>query len=309
MYFITAISSITCQDSFQQENLYRNLVPARQGQEIPLPNYKDFLPANQLRRLSPVLKNAITAATDCFQQSGKPFDAIVIGTSLGCLTDTEKFLIAISSSDSEVFSPTSFIQSTHNTIAGQISLMMANHSYNMTHTQNSLSFEAALLDAMLCIDEGKAHVLAGAADEYIPFMDELDTLFNRQDVPFTSGTSMFCLSGERHPVGIYIAQAALHCMENDIEGKIADFLSVGNDGKDLDLVLYSGICPQEITAASMMDYTVYSGFYFSNASFALHLAHDYLQDTESGGERKRVLIVNNLNPRNLGLILVEKYGA
>ena len=51
-------------------------------------------------------------------------DAIITGTGLGCLEDTEKFLTAMVTNKEEFLTPTSFIQSTHNTVSAQIALLL-----------------------------------------------------------------------------------------------------------------------------------------------------------------------------------------
>ena len=43
----------------------------------------------------------------------------------------------------------------------------------MTHTQNALSFEVSLIDAILLLKEDKENVLLGAADEKIEFLKNL----------------------------------------------------------------------------------------------------------------------------------------
>ncbi|MBR6081700.1 MAG: 3-oxoacyl-ACP synthase, partial [Salinivirgaceae bacterium] len=57
------------------------------------------------------------------------------------------------------------IQSTFNTIGGQIALLRGIHSYNVTYAHRGLSFESALIDAAMQVAEGKKNVLLGAIDE------------------------------------------------------------------------------------------------------------------------------------------------
>ena len=56
----------------------------------------------------------------------------------------------------------------------------------------------------------------------------------------------------------------------------------------------------------IVNYEKYCGTYFTNSAFALHLAKDIL---ENKTEIKKMLICNNLNSQNLGLIIVEKNEA
>jgi len=93
-------------------------------------------------------------------------DAIITGSGLGCLDDTEKFLTSIHNNEERLLNPTPFIQSTHNTVAGAIALAIKCHAYNATYTQRGFSFESALEDALLQIDENQSrNILVGGFDE------------------------------------------------------------------------------------------------------------------------------------------------
>jgi 3-oxoacyl-(acyl-carrier-protein) synthase len=93
-------------------------------------------------------------------------DAIITGTGLGCIEDTEKFLANLVNNKEELLTPTSFIQSTHNTVSAQIALLLKCHNYNFTYVHRGLSFESALLDSLLQLDSGLVNtVLLGGMDE------------------------------------------------------------------------------------------------------------------------------------------------
>jgi len=140
------------------------------------PDYKDYVPANMLRRMSHIIKMGIVAAKISLQQAElENVDAIITGTGLGCFEDTDKFLKTIIENNEQLLTPTSFIQSTHNTVAGQIALLIKCHNYNFTYTQQGLSFESALIDADMFLNENKnSNVLVGGLDEAIqPYYDLL----------------------------------------------------------------------------------------------------------------------------------------
>ena len=58
----------------------------------------------------------------------------------------------------------------------------------------------------------------------------------------------------------------------------------------------------------ILNYQDYSGLYFSNSSFAIHMACDILEhgNWKDNHNIKRILVCNNLNPKNLGLTILEK---
>ncbi len=131
------------------------------------PDYTGIIPPMQLRRMSKAVRMGIGAARECLQEAGleRP-DAIVAGTALGCLADTEVFLKKMVVQEEQLLTPTPFIQSTHNTVAGQIALATGCHGYNNTIVQRGHSFENAVLCAALFLTENPGQtVLAGGVDE------------------------------------------------------------------------------------------------------------------------------------------------
>jgi hypothetical protein len=131
------------------------------------PDYKEYIDIALRRRMSRIIKMGVAAAVKCLQESkvDQP-DAIITATGLGCLTDTEVFMNSILENNESLTSPTAFIQSTFNTIGAQIALMLKNHNYNFTYVHRGFSFESALLDAMMQIDNHEAtNILVGGIDE------------------------------------------------------------------------------------------------------------------------------------------------
>jgi 3-oxoacyl-[acyl-carrier-protein] synthase II len=109
----------------------------------------------------------VATALECLKKSGISMpDAIITGTAYGCLEDTEHFLTKMVENGEELLTPTSFIQSTHNTVGAQIALLLKCHHYNNTFVHRGFSFENAMLDAMMLLREKEAaHVLVGSIDE------------------------------------------------------------------------------------------------------------------------------------------------
>ena len=127
--------------------------------------------AGMRRRMSRVIKSAVTTAVETIGgvENIDSLDAVITATGWGCLADSEKFLRNIIVEKEQLLNPTPFIQSTFNTVGGQIALLRHNHCYNMTYVNRSHSFEDALFDAMMRIDEGESsNILVGAFDEQTP---------------------------------------------------------------------------------------------------------------------------------------------
>lgn len=123
------------------------------------------------RRMSRVIKSAVTTAVECMGtvEEIDSLDAIITATGWGCLADSERFLRNIIVDKEQLLNPTPFIQSTFNTVGGQIALLRHNHCYNVTYVNRSHSFEDALLDAMMRIADGESeNILVGAFDEQTP---------------------------------------------------------------------------------------------------------------------------------------------
>ena len=117
--------------------------------------------------MSKIIRMSIVSAHTALADAGIEVpDATITATGMGPQADTEKFLGSMLENKESLLIPTAFIQSTHNTMGAQIALLSGNHNYNLTYSQKSISFENALLDALMLIQEGDAgNVLLGGIDE------------------------------------------------------------------------------------------------------------------------------------------------
>ena len=91
-YIINTASTISHQDLFGKSKFFDELNAITNTSELISPNYKEYIPSALLRRLSKILKTSIVASIECNKQVTDEFDSVIVGTGLGCLTDTEKFL-------------------------------------------------------------------------------------------------------------------------------------------------------------------------------------------------------------------------
>ncbi|HID91676.1 TPA: 3-oxoacyl-ACP synthase [Candidatus Peregrinibacteria bacterium] len=130
------------------------------------PNYKEFMKPIEARRMSKTVKNGIICSQLAMKEAEIEMpDALIFGTGLGIVSDTEKFLEKMLENNELLLTPTSFIQSTHNTVAGQIANRIKCHNHNFTYVNRGFSFESALTDAIMHINEGKKNILVGGGDE------------------------------------------------------------------------------------------------------------------------------------------------
>ena len=140
-------------------------------------------------------------------------EAIIVGTGLGCIEDSEKFLDAIITNNEQFLTPTAFIQSTHNTVAAQIALNLQCKAYNFTYVNGGNSFENALFDAFMQIKHlDKERILIGGVDEIAPYTFSMFEMVGKvksgekeidfkkptsNGIPLAEGATFFGLSNQK----------------------------------------------------------------------------------------------------------------
>ncbi len=177
--YINGLGCVSAQDTIdyatfleKQEELIENIVLAHK------PNYRDYIKPAMIRRMANGVKNGVVAASRALSDANITMpDAIITGTGLGCVIDSDKFLKNIVDNDEQFLTPTSFIQSTHNTVGGQIALGLQCKAYNVTYVHSATSLESALIDALLIFNEGEdASILVGGVDEIGEYTTKLHQL-------------------------------------------------------------------------------------------------------------------------------------
>lgn len=281
---------------------------------LPLcaPAYKDFIPPAAIRRMAKGVKNGIVASTLALREAQlENVDAIITGTGMGCIEDSEKFLKSILDNNEQFLTPTSFIQSTHNTVGGQIALGLQCKSYNLTYVNGLVSFESALFDAKMMIDEEEASsILVGGIDETAEYTMSMFKLagFIKKDnqspysllksttngAVYGEGASFFVLENQRKENSIAEILDVEICNRlaiEEIENKIIHFLSSnGLEINDIDVVFlgYNGDVDSDRYFKNLSEtifvntpqvyYKHLSGEYDTASAFGLWVASKVIQN-------------------------------
>lgn len=302
--------------------------PAYTAATLPAiePDYKEFIPVMQLRRMSKAVRMGVVAAKTAMQNAGieKP-DAISVGTAYGCLQDTETFLGKMIEQEEQMLTPTAFIQSTHNTVSGQIALLAGCNGHNLTFVQRGHSFEQALINTMLYLDEHPGeHMLVGGIDEMTPTGTKVlqqSGLYSKSELAYASvavGNNTAAVGGEgavffsvtQQPVsGRYIKIEALETFKAD-EGTAfekvkafannngpCDVLMAGINGEKRNSDFYQRVKDELFTTVPQAIFKQLCGEYPVSASFAMGMLFHGLPGFAYTGTQPSavndVILVNN----------------
>lgn len=311
--FIRGAGSISPQATHREGPLLQEL----QEYESPLlnaiePPYKEWIPGKELRRMSRLVKMGIGAARLSLEEanSERP-DAIVTGTGLGGMKETENFLLSMIDENEEGLNPSPFIRSTHNSLGGQLAISLGCKGYNHTYVHRGLSFPSALLDSELLLNEDPdKEVMVGGFDEITDEhfritqrigrwkngpVKNLDLLKNDEPGSLAGeGAQFFLLSGRETEDRLAKLQGVdffYSREQGENEEWIRSFLNgKGLDLNDIDAVIYgySGdpasdksfdrvreeLFPEKLS----LYYKQLSGQYHTASSFALWLASRILHE-------------------------------
>lgn len=223
---------VSAQDTFETSflesveiNTTENILYAIQ------PSYKELIPPAASRRMAKGVKMGIAASSKALKEANLDVpDAIIVGTGMGCIEDSEKFLSALITNNEEYLTPTNFIQSTHNTVGAQIALGQGCKGYNFTYVNGAVSFESALFDAKLQIENNEENtILVGAVDETSAHTMEL---FNLIDVLKKEDNKPFSVLNSNSSGVVYSEGATFITLENvqkDNSYAILDDVAFQND--------------------------------------------------------------------------------
>jgi 3-oxoacyl-[acyl-carrier-protein] synthase II len=340
--YINSIASIAPQD-FSQEWL----APQNDNFQAIEPNYQSFISSGDQRRMSRLVKMGVFSAYQCLQNAGlKQLDGIAVGTGWGGFDSSKKFETAIIDKEENMLSPTTFIQALHNTIAGQIALNMKCYEYNITYSHRGFSFESALIDAIMLLNDKveSQNILVGGVDElpevhteilrragYLKQTYEKVENSNKNGIIPGEGSTFAIISGEKNdktlaqllsinflynPESIEeINQEIINLLQkNQLSPSQIDLLLLGNSGNvDWDTKIRKSkaqIFPNNDT----LYFKNLCGEYPTSSAFALDVATNYLTgslpismfDFPLNEKAKYALIINHFKDVNYSFILIAK---
>jgi len=313
--FINGCGVISAQKTFDNKEFLKEVITYN-DRVMPVVNpvYKDFISGGAARRMALGVKMGVVASNLAMKDAQlESVDAIITGTGMGCLIDSEKFLSKLIDNNEEFLTPTSFIQSTHNTVGGQIALGIQCKGYNFTYVHSGVSFESALLDAQLQLSSGEEeNILVGGVDENAPHTLEIHKLIkfikeentdtssllqsNTSGAIFGEGAGFFTLSTKEQESSYaeVVAVETLNTLSKEnLEKKATSFLEengssimdvdvivLGNNG-DVDFDGYYNVLSESIFADTQQVYYKHlSGEYNTASSFGFWLGAKILK-TES----------------------------
>ncbi|MBL4745643.1 MAG: beta-ketoacyl synthase chain length factor [Flavobacteriaceae bacterium] len=304
--YINGMGCVSAQESTNFETLLDLFKELKEPVvKVHKPTYKAYIKPAMIRRMASGVKNSVVAANIALKEAdlSNP-DAIITGTGMGCLIDSEKFLKKLIENKEAFLTPTSFIQSTHNTVGGQIALALKCNAYNMTYVHNATSFEIALIDALLMIQEGEESVLVGGVDELGDYTTELYRLLgqikeekslsngilksNSIGTVFSEGASFFALGNKKSKnsyAKLIDVQIIDTCTQEEIAKKATSFLATNNlTVAEIDVVVlgingdkdfqdfYSGFQQTLFKNTQQLYYKHLSGEYNTASAFGLWMA-------------------------------------
>ena len=307
--YINGASSLSAQPTFPTPS-FEDFLPAQPDEVLYAqePFYKDYIAPNASRRMAKGVKMSIATATETLRQANITTpEAIIVGTGMGCVQDSEKFLKAMLDNHEQHLTPTAFIQSTQNTVAGQLALHWQCHSYNTTYVNGAISFESALLDATMQLEQQLiTNALVGGVDEHAPFFLQTQQLVKSNLMG--EGAAFFALSAisaEHTYAELVDISLRNEVTPDELPSWITDFLQHhALSINDIDIIFTGAPTPLP-WQCPILSYKNLCGEYFTASAFGLWYACHYLKEDKA----RRILLINSYNNKDFSLVLVEKFSV
>ena len=306
--YIKSTSAISPQHTFYPEQFLEPLVSSDDNKLRVIDiDYSKYISPVAIRRMSRLLKMGISSGMQSLKDAGisQP-DGIITGTSHGSKKDMEQFVQDLIVLKEEALNPTYFIQSTYNSVNGWLAMQSKSTGYNQTYVHRGASFELALFDAWLMLQDAKRpeYYLVGGFDEltdnYFVIKSKIDywkkenidslSLLEHSDTPGTiagEGAAFFVATNDekdalcavpsikmlQDPDAAAITKALAELLEeNGIAIADIDVLLCGMNGDASTQDIYTPITENIDTRTTIATFKQLCGEYETTTGFALWLA-------------------------------------
>lgn len=270
------------------------------------PNFRDWLNPLESRRMGKILKRALVTAQKVMHDSGvlQP-DAVITGTGLGCIENTELFLDQLCREGEEMLKPTYFMQSTHNTISSLISIHDHLHGYNTTYSHKSVSFDSALLDAFTQLRLGDIQTaLVTGNDEMTPsYFSILQRAgYVGQPGQVAAGETSVAMMLTTDPADALCEIEEVSMSVRGVQQPFApaDLLVLGTNGVPQNDQLYREVA-QQMPGVETFEYKRLFGESYTVSGLGVYAAAHLLSQGRAG----RVLFVNHSDNLNVTFVTLK----
>lgn len=270
------------------------------------PNFRDWLNPLESRRMGKILKRALVTAQKVMHDSGvQQPDAVITGTGLGCIENTELFLDQLCREGEEMLKPTYFMQSTHNTISSLISIHDHLHGYNTTYSHKSVSFDSALLDAFTQLRLGDIQTaLVTGNDEMTPtYFSILQRAgYVGQPGQVAAGETSVAMMLTTDPADALceIEEVSMSVRDAQQPFAPADLLVLGTNGVPQNDQLYREVA-QHMPGVETFEYKRLFGESYTVSGLGVYAAAHLLSQGRAG----RVLFVNHSDNLNVTFVTLK----
>lgn len=341
MFYIHQSSCIAAQQSFVDPAI-QTITESVSNKLYALDSNYDSIPPNVLRRLGKAVKMGISTGDQLISQY--PVDGIVLGTANGGLEDCIKFLNQIIQFEEGRLTPTNFVQSTTNAIAGQLGIMSSNKGYNITHVHRGLAFENAMIDIEMLLNEhAENNYLLGGVDEISDYnytIEDLAGLYKKEIISNTEllasatagtiageGAAMFIVNNVKENANAVVRgiktfhttneetitqQLSVFLEEYVPKNESVDLILSGKNG-DVRLNTYYKNIENQLQNIPVAYYKHLTGDFPTSSAIALWLASNILNDNafntildiESKKPIRNILLYNTYKGKQHSFILVS----
>ena len=305
--YIKAATQISMQQPLSEEWMTAPLEPAEPYLRSVDPNFREWLNPLESRRMGKIMKRALVTALKVMRDTAitQP-DAIITGTGLGCIENTELFLDQLCREGEEMLKPTYFMQSTHNTISSLIAIQTGCHGYNTTYSHKSVSFDSALFDAFTQLRLGDIQTaLVTGNDEMTPsyfrILQRTGYIGQPGQVTASEASVAMMLTTDPTDALCEVEQMSMSFGTPAVPQTDTDLLVVGTNDSEANDAPYRQVISQ-YPGIQTFDYKKLFGESYTASGLGIYATAHLLHQ----GKATRALFVNHSDGQNHSYVVLKK---